>query len=312
MIDAINSFLAVVAFGNFSKAAKAQELAVSSVSRKIDWLEVELGAKLFNRSTRLLVLTDAGEKFLPTARNMLAELAEVKGAISSLQVEPRGLISVTAPTAFGRRHVAPAIGDFLKKYPLLEIDLQISDEMIDLNTERVDVAVRIGVLPNSDLLATRLAPQRRVACASPEYLARRGMPSHPEELLHHNCLTVRTSPLRVGWWRFAGVNGNKPLAVRGSLRSDDSDSLMHGALAGLGVAHLATWLVSEDIRQGRLVPLFKGEALGPVLTSSAIHAVRMPGRSPAKAKLFVDYLPQRFGGSDGTLPYWDESFESAG
>ncbi len=309
MIEALKTFLAVVAHGNFSRAAEKQEVAVSSVARKIEWLEAEIGAKLFNRTSRTMLLTDAGEKFLPRARHILQELAEAKDAVSSLQAEPRGLLTVTAPAAFGRRHVAPAVAGFLRHYPLIEIDLHVSDDMLDLATERVDVAVRIGVLPDSDLLATRLAPQRRVACASPEYLMRCGAPASPEDLLKHNCLTLRTAPVRVGWWRFAGVNNNKALPIRGSLRTDDSDALMQAAIAGLGVAHLATWIVGDEIASGRLVPLFKDELQRPPITDSAIHAVRMQGRSAAKAKLFIEHLRVHFGVSNDLPPYWERPFE---
>ncbi|WP_394780082.1 LysR substrate-binding domain-containing protein [Undibacterium sp.] len=311
MIDALHMFVSVVELGNFSRAAKAQDLAVSSVTRKIDWLEAELGASLFNRSNRLLHLTDAGEKFLPRARTILAELAEARDAVSELYAEPRGVLSVSAPATFGRRHVAMAVGSFLQRYPLLEVDLQVSDRIVDLAAERVDVAIRIGVLPDSDLQATRLAPQRRVACASPAYLARCGIPAKPEELLQHNCLTMQSAAGRIGWWRFHGVNGNKPLPIKGSLRSDDSDALMQAALAGLGIAHLATWLVSDDIAAGRLLPLFTGELLHPPLTDSAIHAVRVPGRSPAKAKLFIEHLRACFG-TDTDTPYWEQPFFTEG
>jgi DNA-binding transcriptional LysR family regulator len=305
MIDALKSFLAVVEFGNFSRAAQAQDVAVSSMARKIELLESDLGAKLFNRSTRVMLLTDAGEKLLPRARTILAELAETREEVASLQAEPRGVVSVTAPSAFGRRHVAPVVAGFLKRYPLMQVDLQISDEIIDLSAHRIDVAVRIGVLPDSDLLATRLAPQRRVACASPDYIASHGKPPSPSALMQHNCLTVLSTPGRVGWWTFAGVNDGKPLPIRGTMRSDDSDALMQAALAGVGIAHLATWLVSEDVAAGRLIPLFSDEAVAPPLTKSAIHAVRVPGRSPAKAKLFIDHLRGCIGGE---MPYWERPF----
>jgi DNA-binding transcriptional LysR family regulator len=305
VIDALECFLAVATHANFSRAAEKQNVAVSSVSRRIEILEAELGTKLFNRTSRTVTLTDAGERFLPRARHILDEVAEAREAVLSVQSEPRGLLTVTAPAAFGRRHVAPAVATFLLRYPLIEVDLHVGDEMVDLSSARVDVAVRIGVLPDSDLLATCLAPQRRVACASPEYLKRCGVPAAPEDLLNHNCLTVRTAPVRVGWWRFAGVNNNKALPIRGSLRTDDSDALMQAALAGVGVAHLATWLVGEEIRAGRLVSLFPDELLKPPVTDSAIHAVRMQGRSVTKAKLLIEHLAQSFGVNGGLAPYWE-------
>lgn len=320
MIDALECFLAVVEQGNLSRAAAALELAVSSVSRKIDGLEAELGVKLLHRSSRRMLLTDAGEQFLPRARSILAELAEGKAAVLALDEEPRGLLTVTAPAAFGRLHVAPAIAAFLQRYPLLEVDLHISDEIVDLLARRVDVAVRVGILPDSDLLATQLAAQQRVACASPAYLARCGRPATPLALLDHNCLTLARASAPSDWWAFEGVNGNLPLAVKGTLRSDDTYTLLQAAIAGLGVVHLGNWLVGDAVAAGQLVPLFAPPGQGPDaaaggrtgprsaakgrIVSAAIHAVRMPGRSnQAKAQLLIQHLRAYF----GEPPYWERA-----
>jgi DNA-binding transcriptional LysR family regulator len=305
MIDALEIFVGVAMRGNFSKVAQSRNVAVSSITRKIGWLEAELGAKLFNRSSRRLTLTDVGEGLLPRAQNILAEVADAKDVASSLNVEPRGLLTITAPATFGRRHVVPAVAAFLRKYPMMEVELHLSDEMIDVAVERVDVAIRIGVLANSDLLATRLAPQRRIACASPEYLARAGTPRSPLDLAKHSCLTVRSAHSRVGWWRFKGTNNNKPIAIHGPFRTDDSDALMQGAVGGLGVAHLATWLVGEEIVAKRLIALFKEELEPAKSSDSAIYAIRLPGRSTVKAKLFIEFLKSHFGVDAGRTPYWD-------
>ncbi|MES2076782.1 MAG: LysR substrate-binding domain-containing protein [Pseudomonadota bacterium] len=302
MLDGIRIFLAVAAAGSLSQVARGSAVAVSSVSRKIDALEKELGVKLLHRSTRMLLLTDAGEQFLPRARAIIAELEDARDAFAESHAEPRGVLTVTAPSSFGRRHVAPAVLSFLQQYPLLEIDLHLSDQMVDLTVQRVDVAVRIGVLPDSDLVATRLAPMRRLACASPAYLARQGRPASPQDLLQHNCLSVATRPVPQGWWCFAGVNGNAALPVRGNLRCDDTETLLQAALAGVGVAHLASWMVSEPIAAGQLLPLFADPEEGLTTPQPAIHAVRMPGRShAAKAQLFIAHLRAAF----GAPPYWD-------
>ena len=305
MLQAFEAFLSVATAASFSKAARTLDVAVSSVTRRIDGLEAELGAKLFNRNSRRLTLTDAGEALLPRARHILSEVAETKGAVLSLQAEPQGVLMVTAPSSFGSRHIAPAAASFIQRYPKIEIDLDVSNEIVDLSNERVDVAIRMGILPDSDLLATNLAPQRRIAVASSEYLARHGAPKHPEDLLQHQCLTLRSRPSRTGWWCFAGVNHGKPLAVRGPLRSDDIDALLRAALQGLGVAHLASWLVGEDLLEGRLVSLFKTELSKPPATAAAIHAVRFPGRSVAKSMLFIEHLRTSFGVANGGLPIWE-------
>lgn len=316
MIDCLKCFVAVVELSSLSKAAVQLEMAVSSVSRKIDALEQELGARLLLRGSRQVVVTDAGERFLPRARNILAELADGKNAVQELDSEPRGLLTVTAPAAFGRLHVAPAIAAFLQRYPLIEVELHVSDEVVDLSARRVDVAVRAGVLPANGLVATRLAGLNRVVSASPAYLERHGWPATPMDLLQHQCLTVSGRVAPRGWWRFEGVNGNQPLAVKGRLRCDDTDSLLHAAISGAGIVHLANWLVSDAIVAGQLVPVFPMAAVerneipprrDPA--EPAIHAVHLPGRSnQAKAQLLIRHLREYF----GDPPYWDLAMEAAG
>jgi DNA-binding transcriptional LysR family regulator len=306
MIDALNSFLAVAASSSFSQVATANGVAVSSVTRKIDWLEAEMGTRLFHRSSRRVMLTDAGEQFLPRARNILAELAQAKDALASINADPRGLMTVTAPTIFGRRHLAPAVASFLERYPMIDVDLHVSDTLVDLAEQRVDVAIRIGVLVDSDLLATRLATLRPLVCASPAYLARHGRPARPEDLVHHDCITVATPALAGPAWRFAGVHRGAALPVRGKLRTDDKDCSLQAALAGIGIAHLASWVASEDIVAGRLVSLFPDAQSPDPKSLPAIHAVRMPGRSyEAKARLFIAHLRDVI----GETPYWDAALE---
>lgn len=315
MIDALKCFVTVVELGSLSKAAVQLEMAVSSVSRKIDALEQELGARLLLRSSRQVVVTDAGERFLPRARNVLAELAEGRSAVQELETEPRGLLTVSAPAAFGRLHVAPAIASFLQRHPLIEIDLHVSDEVVDLSARRVDVAVRAGVLPASDLVATYLSGMNRVVSASPAYLARHGWPKTPEELLQHQCLTVNGRVPPRGWWRFKGVNDYQPLPVKGNLRCDDTDSLLHAAIAGAGIVHLANWLASDAIVSGQLVPVFpmlpiaRDDARRRDPNEPAIHAVHMPGRSnQGKAQLLIRHLKEYF----GSPAYWDLAMERVG
>jgi len=301
MLDELRTFLDVALLGNLSKVASSRDVAVSSVSRKIDALEADLGVKLFHRTSRSIILTDAGEQFLPHVRSILAELDDAKDAISSLRADPRGLLTVTAPTAFGRRHMVPAVASFLKKYPLMEIDLNLSDQIIDLSAQRIDVAIRIGALPDSDLIATRLAPMHRLACASPEYIKHHGKPATPVDLVKHNCLKKVSRPLPTEW-NFPGFNQNKSLPVKGTYRSDDIDALLQAAIAGVGIIHLASWLVSDSLIAGTLQLLFEPNISDSQKNASAIHAVRMPGRSHApKAQLFVAHLRNEF----GDPPYWD-------
>lgn len=303
MLDAIRTFIEVATERSFTIVAKRRDVAVSSVTRKIDAIEAELGVKLFARSSRSLVLTDAGELFLPRARHIVSEMDDARHGLADLHAEPRGVLSVTAPEAFGRRHVVPAIASFLQRYPLIEIDLHLSDQRVDLMAQRVDVAIRVGTLPDSDLVATRLAPSKRLVCASPAYLSRCGRPASPAQLVKHNCLTL-ASMSSPGWWCFAGVHRGAALPVRGTLRTDDTDALLQAAIAGIGIVHLASWLVGDGLRDGKLVPLFPNIAAPAKLSGSAIHAVRMPGRShTVKAALFISHLKSCF----GDPPYWDRT-----
>lgn len=301
MLDAIRTFIDVATERSFTTVAKRRDVAVSSITRKIDALEAELGVKLLARSSRSLVLTDAGEQFLPRARNIVSEMDDAKHGLADIHADPRGLLTITAPTAFGRRHIVPAIAGFLKRYPLIEIEIHLSDERVDLIAQRVDVAIRIGILPDSDLVATRLAPSRRLVCASPGYLAQHGHPATPDQLVDHNCLTYASAP-PPGWWCFAGFHRDTALPVRGTLRTDDTEALLEAAVAGIGIVHLASWLVSDQVRAGKLVILFPEISAPPKTSRSAIHAVRMPGRShKAKAQLFIAHLESCF----GDPPYWD-------
>ncbi len=303
MFDSLQTFVAVAMAGSFSAVARGQSVAVSSITRKVDALEAELGMPLFHRSSRRLVLTDAGEQFLPRARDIIDGLAQAKQTLRAADAEPRGLLSVTAPTVFGRLHVVGAVAGFLRRFPEIEVDLHLSDQIVDLSEQRMDVAVRIGVLPDSDLHATPLAPVRLVTCASPAYLERMGRPERPEDLLNHDCLTGTAGRDAPYLWRYAGVNRNRPLPVRGRLRTDHKDGLLEAALGGAGVLHIATWLVSRQLRSGELVALFPHEqTAAPAPDLPSIHAVRLPGRShAARARLFIEHLRAQI----GEPPWWD-------
>ncbi|HTM82874.1 LysR family transcriptional regulator [Asticcacaulis sp.] len=301
MIEPIKVFVAVAAAGNFSAVAKNSGVAVSSITRRIDWLEEDLGVRLFSRSPRRLILTDAGEKFLESAKHILDEMIEARENLKEMNAEPRGVVTVTAPAMFGRQHVLPAIFTFLQKYPALEVDLHLSDEVIDLSARRADVAIRLGRLPDSDLVATQLAPVHRLVCASPDYLAKHGVPLSPPDLLNHSCLTTVSAPSPGGWWTFQGFNRDQALNVTGRLRSDDTGALAQACIEGLGIVHLASWLVGDMVRDGRLVSVLP-DARPPANIITGVHAVHMPGRSHrAKSRLFVSHLREAF----GAPPYWD-------
>ena len=303
MLDPLKAFIEVATEGSFTAVARQRDVAVSSITRKIDSLEADFGVRLLARTSRKIILTDAGEQFLPRARRIVADMEEAQHTLTNLNADPSGLLSVTVPAAFGRRHVVPTMAAFMQKYPNIAVEMHVSDQTVDLLAKRVDVAIRIGVLPDSDLVATRLAPMRRVACASPDYLARRGRPKTPEALVGHNCLTYVSAAHPAGWWCFAGVNRNAPLPVHSSFKTDDTEAMLVAAVAGVGIIHLASWMVHDKLVDGELVELFPNAK--PMLdrqAASAIYAVRMPGRShAAKAQLFISHLKAHI----GDPPYWD-------
>jgi DNA-binding transcriptional LysR family regulator len=302
MLKELEVFVAVVEASNFSLAARKLDVAVSSVTRRIDVLEDELGVALFLRRSRKLTLTDAGQQFLGTARNVLAEMSEAREQLSNYDQEPRGLLTITAPASFGRRHIGPGVRTFLAKYPQMRVDLQLSDRVVDLAAERVDLAIRIGRDLTGDLIATRLAPMRRLVCAAPAYLNRAGRPDTLKQLVEHECLTVSSKPTPPGWWTFPGLNRGAPLPVSGRLQCDDTEALLDAAIAGLGIVHLASWLVADAVNDGRLVSLFPQNDGSEAKDAPAIYAVRLPGRSDTvRARLFLDHLRAHIGDS----PYWD-------
>ncbi len=246
-----------------------------------------------------MMLTDAGQQFIASARHILDEVDSAKAALLDSQSDPRGLLTVTAPSSFGRRHLMPAITRFLKLHPQIEIELHLNDRMVDLAEQRIDVAIRIGVLPDSDLVATPLATIRRIVCASPEYLEKNGRPLTPDDLLKHNCLSVASLPLPAAWWSFLGINKGASLPVKGSFRCTDTEALLKAALDGVGIVHLASWLVGDKIATGELVPVLTEFESTP---KKDINAVRLPGRSHnLRAKLFISHLKQEF----GEPAYWD-------
>lgn len=296
-LDVLQVFVRIAETGSFSAAARDLGLSKSAASKKLAALEDRLGARLFNRTTRRLSLTEAGSDFLERAQRILAELEEAEQAAGRLTDEPRGVLRVNAPMSFGIRHVAPALADFMMRYPDLAVTLDLDDRRVSLIEEGYDVAVRIADLPDSSLVARKLAPARRVVCASPAYWAERGIPAHPRELARHNCLIYAYLPAQNDW-RFHGPGGTVTVRVNGNLKANNGDVLREAALAGLGVCLAPTFLVGDDIRAGRLqavLDAFADESL-------AIYAVYPHRRHlSAKVRAFVDFLAGRF----GPEPYWD-------
>lgn len=249
-------FAAVVREGSFTRAADKLELSTSQVSKCVSRLERSLGARLLQRTTRRLCLTEAGSALHENSANALAAIEEAKLAVSKLQGTPRGRLKVSASTAFGSMQLPRVIRDLSARYPELEVELVLEDRHVDLVREGIDVAIRItGETPDSGLVYRRLAPNRQVLCASPEYIGRRGLPRTAAELAHHDCIahSVRVTP-RV--WHLTGPDGEQvSVQINGRPTINSALAVRQAALEGLGIIELNSYLVGEDIVAGRLVQL---------------------------------------------------------
>ena len=301
--DRLALFLDVAATGSFSAAGRNLGLAPSSVARQIAELEKQTGARLLNRSTRALTLTESGELLRERAGHLLRELAELRETVAAAEGEPRGLLRVTVPVAFGNLHLVPILRSFLARYPEVNVELHLDDALVDLARTRFDLAVRAGNVANDlRLIGTLVAPMHRVLCASPAYLERRGMPLRPEDLRGHDCLsTPGTAPS--GWWQFGDARRPQRGDVSGRLSCNSSQLLLQAAIEAMGIVHLTSWLVGDAIRARRLVRLFPD--LPPRNEGQAVQVLRMPGPVTPKARAFIEHLQREI----GSPPYWDRDLE---
>ncbi len=302
MLDRLTSlevFARVAAVGSLSGAARAMGLSQTMVTKHIASLEARLGAKLFHRTTRRLSITEAGRSYLESSERILSDMEAAEAAIAADRVEPRGLLRVNVPVVFGTRQIAPLLADFAERYPNVTIELGLNDRLVDLAEEGWDLAIRIGKLRDSSMVARRLAPSRMVVCAAPSYLARHGTPRSVGDLASHNCLGYTLSQqASAAEWLF-GKQGDIRVQVKGNLRANNGDALRAATLAGLGVARQPTFIVADDLRAGTLVALPLDQ---PEIQTTAVHAVYLPDRRPpAKVRAFIDFLAASF----SPEPPWD-------
>lgn len=289
----------VAALGTLSAAARALGMSQTMATKHVAAIEERLGVKLFNRTTRRVTPTEAGRRYLESCERILAEIEEAEEAAAAERAAPRGMLRVTVPVSFGIRQIAPALPEFARLYPGVSVDLGLSDRFVDLIEEGWDLAVRIGRLKDSYLVARRLAPCRTIVCAAPSYLAAKGVPRTVAELAGHNCLGYTLpDPQDAERWAF-GRSGEIMVRVAGNLRASNGEALRAAAAAGQGLIYQPTFLVGSDIRAGRLVPVRLDQ---PTLDLLAVHAVRPPARHPpARVQAFVDFLAQRLAPD----PPWD-------
>ena len=308
LTDQFKLFIDVIDTGSFSAAGRLRALAPSSVARRIDALERSLGCQLVSRSSHAVKPTAAGQAFAERARRIVQELQLARAEMTSLQSAPEGRIRIDAPAPFGRRHLAPALAEFLLAYPGVDIQLRLIDSFIDMQGEHlgdVDLVLRIGPLADTRLVATPLAPMMRIACASPAYLKRRGVPQTVAELPEHDGVDWDAlAPPHA--WRFEH-EGKRKLLKPKRLRmvANNAEALLTATLAGLGVAHLPTWLISDQLLRGDLLPLFCERGL-PEPEPSGIYALRLTREADSRSRLLLEFLKSRF----GPIPPWDQALQS--
>jgi DNA-binding transcriptional LysR family regulator len=294
----LEAFVTVVNSGSFSAAAERLGTAKSALSRRISALEQRLGAKLLHRTTRKLSLTDAGRTLFERANRLLADLDEAEQAVRDDQAELRGRIKVAAPVTFGIRHLAGAITDFMCQHPDLQLDLDLNDRQVDLVEDGLDLAVRIGELPDSSLIARRLTRIRRVVVASPDYLERHGTPDHPLDLADHVGLLYSNISHRETWCFHDAQEREWIPDIPIRLRANNGDLLTAAAEAGLGVLVVPTFIAHTAIERTSLIPILTDFPLSDV----GLHLVYTPGRQLSqRVRVLADFLAERF----GDAPYWD-------
>jgi DNA-binding transcriptional LysR family regulator len=283
--------------GSFSATAREMNMSTPAVSKRLAQMEARLGVQLLNRTTRRVSLTPEGETYLALARRILADIADMEQLVSRTQSTPQGLLRVNATLGFGRSHIAPLISDFVRRHPQVQVQLQLSVDPPPLASDAFDVCVRFGEPPDARVIARRIAPNRRLLCAAPAYLAQRGTPKLPSDLARHDCIGIRQGDDAYGQWRLSPAR--KPDAVeivkvRGGLSTNDGEIAVNWALEGHGIVLRAEWDVARYLRSGRLVQVL-ADYLTPPADIYAIYPQRH--QAAARVRAFVDFLVERFASS---------------
>ncbi|QQX81367.1 LysR family transcriptional regulator [Shewanella sp. KX20019] len=291
MFSEMRVFIKVVEFGSFSKAADVLNMAPSSVARNIDNLERDFNATLLKRSTRQLLLTEAGEQFLAGARKLVNDEAALKASLSEQDKQPEGVLRISVFEGFGRVKVCPILSGFLAKYPQVQIEIDLDNQLVDLHSENVDIAIRIGNPVDSSLHARMLMENQTLLCASPAYLAQFGTPKKPDDLLQHNCLLLDRDRQRT-YWHFRKSKQYKKVAVRGNLISRGGTPILEAAIHDGGIVQLSSWMMDNLIADGSLVRCLPDWQ--PSLSehsSGDIYALYSGGKHMRPViRAFIDYL----------------------
>lgn len=302
-LGAMEMFVRVAETGSFSEAARQMTVSKSIISKSVSALEDHLGARLLNRTTRRISLTEVGAAYLARCQRILSDVEEAELATSEAQAHPRGTLKINAPMSFGFAHLAPAIPDFVAEYPDVDIDMSLNDRFVDLIDEGYDLAVRIGGLADSSLIARKVSRATMITCVAPRYLSLFGTPEEPDELSEHACLCYSLVSSATVWtFTRPAPEGGKPqevaVKVKPALLANNGDAIAKAAIGAMGICRQPSFIVGEALRDGALVPLFP-EWDGQEIP---IHAVYPHNRHlSAKVRVFVDFLVRRF----GPKPYWE-------
>ncbi len=295
-LTAMRLYCAVVENGSLAAASRVLGISPSVVSKQLSRLEDRLGARLLNRTTRRISVTEVGSAYFDRSKRIIADVDEAEAAVSLSHMAPRGLLKITAPTTFAHRHVTPHLPQFIELYPEVSVQVQVNDRIADLVDEGLDLAIRIAHLKDSSLIARRLAPNHRSIVATPDYLKRRGIPECPDDLLEHDLVTWGDGN-PINDWHFV-VNGREQvIRTRSTVTINNGDSILAAVLAGGGLAMLASFMTGEYVQSGRLLPVLDEFVREDV----PIYAVYPSTRhlSP-KVRAFVDFLARTY----GPAPYW--------
>lgn len=296
-LESMSVLLAAVEAGSLSAAGRRLGLPLTTVSRRISELEARLRARLLNRSSRRLTVTDAGRAYVAACRSILADVEEAERAARGEYSAPRGTLAVTAPIVFGRLNLLPIVTEFLRAYPDIDLRLTLADHVVDLQEGRLDAALRIGALPDSSLAARRVGAIRRVVCASPAYLAARGTPRRPADLASHDCIAF-SGLVSSQSWSFGVGTKERSVLIRARLVVNTAEAAVDAAVAGTGVTRLLSYQVADALKTGRLRRLLRDFEPSPIPVS-LVHAGQ--GRMPLKLRAFIDFAAPRLEGRLRTI-----------
>jgi len=296
-LRAYEIFATVVARESFVKAAQALDTSPANVTRYVGELETALGARLLNRTSRRLSLTEAGRALYDRVTTILNDVAEAEAITASAALQPRGRLRINAPVSFGIRHLAPLWPDFMRRYPEIELDIGLIDRVVDLVEEGYDLGIRISQAGSMANISRKLATSRNLIAAAPDYIARHGAPGTPADLSHHDCIGYSYSATG-DVWRLEGPGGAHEIAVRAIMHTNNGDTARAAAVAGRGIIRQPTFLIGDDLKAGRLIPLL------PAYTVADIDILAIyPSRRhlSAKVRVMVDFLAEAFRGT----PAWE-------